>query len=97
MKEEGFKVTVSQLCRWFEVARRTVYYRPTKTAPKLREELVAVSAAAPAQIRLELSKDRTIVWGDDTQSETKAQVATALLEHKGDTIDVSAPDVVTIR
>lgn len=65
--------------------------------PDLRTQLVAVSVAAPARIRLELRKDRTVVWGDDTDSPTKAQVATALLRRKGDTIDVSAPDVVTIK
>lgn len=32
---------MSQLCRWFEVPRRTAYYKPVKSAPKLREELVA--------------------------------------------------------
>lgn len=40
LKEEGFKVLVSQLCRWFEVPRRTFYYRSTKAAPKVRDELV---------------------------------------------------------
>jgi cell division protein FtsQ len=64
---------------------------------ELREQLVAVSVAAPAQIRLELRKDRTVVWGDDTESETKSQVATALLRRAGHEIDVSAPSVVTIR
>jgi cell division protein FtsQ len=64
---------------------------------ELREQLVGISVKAPAQIKLMLRGDRTVVWGDDTQSATKAQVATALLKRKGDTIDVSAPDVVTIR
>ena len=64
---------------------------------ELREQVVSISVVAPAQVRLGLRKDRTIFWGDETQSERKAQVATALLERKGDTIDVSAPDVVTIR
>jgi cell division protein FtsQ len=64
---------------------------------ELREQLVSISVPAPAQVRLGLRKNRTVIWGDDTQSETKAQVATVLLERKGDTIDVSAPDVVTIR
>lgn len=39
LRLEGFRVTVSQLCRWFEVARRTFYYRSSKSAPKVREEL----------------------------------------------------------
>lgn len=34
-------MSISQLCRWFEVPRRSVYYRPTKSAPKVREELAA--------------------------------------------------------
>jgi cell division protein FtsQ len=38
-----------------------------------------------------------VVWGDDTQSETKSRVATALLAQKGSVIDVSAPEVVTIK
>jgi len=64
---------------------------------ELREQLVSISVPAPAQVSLGLRRNRTIVWGDDTESEKKAQVATALLERKGDTIDVSAPTVVTIR
>ncbi|MEV4709510.1 FtsQ-type POTRA domain-containing protein [Actinoplanes sp. NPDC049316] len=64
---------------------------------ELREQLVSISVPAPAQVSLGLRKNRTIVWGDDTESEKKAQVATALLARKGDTIDVSAPTVVTIR
>ena len=64
---------------------------------ELREELVSISVPAPAQVSLGLRGGRTIVWGDDTESEKKARVATALLERKGDTIDVSAPTVVTLR
>ncbi|HET6480647.1 MAG TPA: FtsQ-type POTRA domain-containing protein [Actinoplanes sp.] len=64
---------------------------------ELREQVLAVSVKSPAQIRLELRKDRVVVWGDDTQSETKSQVATALLKQHGKEIDVSAPSVVTIR
>jgi cell division protein FtsQ len=63
----------------------------------LREQLTAISVEAPARIRLELRGGRTVVWGDDTESDTKARVATALLSRKGNTIDVSAPEVVTIR
>jgi cell division protein FtsQ len=66
-------------------------------SPDLREQLVAISVAAPAQIKLELSKSRTVVWGDDTESDTKSQVATALLKKAHKEIDVSAPTVVTIR
>ncbi len=37
MKEDGMEVSMSQLRRWFEVPRRTVYYRPTKAAPRVQE------------------------------------------------------------
>ena len=64
---------------------------------ELRGQLVEISVEAPARIKLLLRKDRTVIWGDDSASDTKAQVSTALLRRKGDTIDVSAPSVVTIR
>jgi cell division protein FtsQ len=69
----------------------------TALTPELREQLETISVEAPARIKLRLRSDRTVIWGDDTAGETKAQVATALLRRKGDTIDVSAPSVVTIR
>ena len=65
--------------------------------PDLRAQLVEITVDAPARIRLGLRGDRTVIWGDDTASGTKAQVATALLRQRGTTIDVSAPDVVTVR
>ena len=37
LEEDGIKVPMTKLCRWFEVPRRTVYYRPTKAAPKVQE------------------------------------------------------------
>jgi cell division protein FtsQ len=63
----------------------------------LRQQLAAISVPAPARIRLQLAHDRVVIWGDETESPTKAKVATALLARPGDTIDVSAPDVVTIK
>jgi len=35
LKEEGFTVSLSKLCQWFNIPRRTVYYKPTKAAPKV--------------------------------------------------------------
>ena len=37
LKDDGHTVSISQLCRWFEVPRRTVYYRPIRKAPTLQE------------------------------------------------------------
>jgi cell division protein FtsQ len=64
---------------------------------ELREQLLQISVPAPARIELLLRKDRKVVWGDDSASDTKAQVSTALLRRDGRIIDVSAPAVVTIR
>ena len=41
LQADGITVSISKLCRWFEVPRRTVYYRPVKAAPKLQDRLVA--------------------------------------------------------
>ena len=30
LKEDGFTVPMTKLCRWFDVPRRTVYYKPVK-------------------------------------------------------------------
>lgn len=39
LKADGVVVTISQLCRWFEVSRRTVYYRETKAPAKIQAVL----------------------------------------------------------
>lgn len=65
--------------------------------PQLRESLVDVTVEGLARITLRLGGGRTIVWGDATRGGDKARVATSLLGRKADTIDVSAPDVVTFR
>ncbi|MFK3982123.1 cell division protein FtsQ/DivIB [Micromonospora sp. NPDC050397] len=65
--------------------------------PQLRERLVEVAVEGPARIVVKLREGRTVVWGDATRSADKAAVASALLAQDSDTIDVSAPDVATIR
>ena len=37
LEAEGVKVPMTKLCQWFEVPRRSVYYKPTKSAPKVQE------------------------------------------------------------
>lgn len=37
LMDEGIRVSISQLCRWFDLPRRTVYYRPTKRPPTVQE------------------------------------------------------------
>jgi len=41
LKEDGFTVPMTKLCRWFEVPRRTVYYKPVKSTPKVQERFAA--------------------------------------------------------
>ena len=37
---DGITVPITKLCAWFGVPRRTVYYKPTKAAPKLDDKFV---------------------------------------------------------
>jgi putative transposase len=37
LKDDGYTVSISQLCRWFGIPRRTVYYRPTRKPPRIQE------------------------------------------------------------
>ena len=39
LREDGFEVSMVKLCRWFGVARRSQYYRPTKSPPKVKPDL----------------------------------------------------------
>lgn len=65
--------------------------------PALRAPLRAIVADSPARIRLELAGGRQVIWGGPENSDLKAKVATSLLSRPGLTIDVSAPEVVTVR
>ena len=39
LKADGFEVSMVKLCRWFGVARRTVYYRSRRSPPKVKAAL----------------------------------------------------------
>lgn len=39
MAADGHRVSISQLCRWFGVPRRTVYYRSRKASPRVNPAL----------------------------------------------------------
>ena len=41
LKEDGYEVSISKLCQWFGVARRSVYYKPTKAPRTVKPELAA--------------------------------------------------------
>ncbi len=57
---DGIKVSLAKLCAWFGVPRRTVYYKPTKAAPK-----VDARFAAPIKAMIEKEPSfgyRTVAW-----------------------------------
>src|SRR5690606_30299401 len=35
LKTDGYSVSIGKLCQWFNIPRRTVYYKPVKAAPKI--------------------------------------------------------------
>jgi putative transposase len=37
LREDGFTVPMTKLCRWFDVPRCTVYYKPVKSKPKVQD------------------------------------------------------------
>jgi len=39
LADDGYQVSISQLYRWFGVPRRTVYYRPRRSSPKVNSAL----------------------------------------------------------
>ena len=39
-KQDGFDVSISKLSLWFEIPRRTVYYKLSKAPTKVRERVV---------------------------------------------------------
>jgi cell division protein FtsQ len=80
-----------------DVATRSAMRVLAALTDKLRDQLTELVVDGPARIKLELRERREVIWGDATENETKAKVATLLLARDASTIDVSAPDVVTFR
>jgi putative transposase len=40
LQAEGITVSIAKLCRWFGVPRRSVYYKPVKSPPKVDPKFV---------------------------------------------------------
>lgn len=60
LKADGIKVSISKLCEWFEVPRRTFYYREIKAKPKIQPQLVE-----PVKAMIEKNPSfgyRTVAW-----------------------------------
>jgi cell division protein FtsQ len=66
-------------------------------SPAVRAQVRVVRAATPEAVRLELSGDRTVVWGGSDDTAAKAQALQALLGRPGRRYDVSTPEIVTVR
>jgi putative transposase len=49
LKQDGFDVSINKICQWFQVPRRTVYYKPVKSVPKVQ----ACLAAEPIKAMIE--------------------------------------------
>jgi putative transposase len=41
LMDDGYEVSVSKLCRWFGVPRRSFYYKPTQSPPKVQAHFEA--------------------------------------------------------
>jgi cell division protein FtsQ len=63
----------------------------------LRAKLTRITAETAEQVTLELANGRTVVWGGAEDNARKATVTTALLARPGKRIDVSDPEIVTVR
>ena len=79
-----------------DAATRAVLEVVESLSPRLENELVSVAAPKPSRVELTLKESRTVFWGDSSQSDRKAEVATALLDRSEKHLDVSAPDVPTV-
>ncbi len=40
LKDDGVSVSISKLCQWFNIPRRTVYYKPCTAPPRLNPAFV---------------------------------------------------------
>ncbi|GGJ85622.1 hypothetical protein GCM10010123_14100 [Pilimelia anulata] len=69
----------------------------TELPAALADRVRAVLVASPAKITLSMRDGRTVVWGDAADSATKARTALALLRAEHRRIDVSSPDVVSVK
>ena len=62
----------------------------------IRELVVSMSAAAPYDVRLRLTKGRTVIWGSAELAAEKNQALAAVLRQPGTIFDVSDPTLVTV-
>ncbi|MER7277348.1 FtsQ-type POTRA domain-containing protein [Dactylosporangium sp. NPDC000244] len=63
-------------------------------SPPVLAQMTALVAESPTRIKLELTGDRVVLWGDATQNAAKVRVLERTTIEPGRTLDVSAPGVV---
>jgi cell division protein FtsQ len=63
----------------------------------LRGQVVEFGATSPADVRLKLRDDRTVLWGDQSNGTAKAVALRAVLTQPGRQINVINPDLPTVR
>ncbi|WP_128772790.1 cell division protein FtsQ/DivIB [Actinomyces oricola] len=59
--------------------------------PATRSKVVSGSASATGQVTLTLSTGASVVWGDTSDTELKAEVLAVLVQHTASVYDVSSP------
>lgn len=62
----------------------------------LRDQVQAVTAESPLEVRLDLTEGRTVRWGSPARSARKAAVLKPLLTRPGEVYDVASPDLPTV-
>jgi cell division protein FtsQ len=65
--------------------------------PSVRDQVRTVRATSTEDVRLELTRGRTVIWGSTERGDRKGAVLAVLLARKATVYDVSAPDAPTTR
>ncbi|WP_448221307.1 cell division protein FtsQ/DivIB [Gordonia iterans] len=58
----------------------------------LRPQVTSATASSPADIKLHLSRERTVVWGDSGRPVDKAEALAHVITLRGTTFNVSSPE-----
>lgn len=69
----------------------------TALQPDIAAQVARVAAPSVASVTLTLTDGRTVVWGTTDRTDEKAQKLIALLTRPGRTIDLSSPDLPTVK
>jgi cell division protein FtsQ len=65
--------------------------------PSVRQRVEVVEVSGPSSVTLRLAGGKQVRWGSPDDSARKAAVLEVLLSQRGDSYDVSAPDLPTVR